>query len=87
MAAQVPRYAPADVQRPPVQRPTIQRDWYPTRRAAAMLGVSERTLRRRLSSPNWAEGRHYRWVTRQTRRTLEINVAGAINLMNCMGWI
>lgn len=86
MVAQVPRYAPAVVQRPPVQRPTVQRDWYPTRRAAALLGVSERTLRRRLSSPNWTEGLHYRWVTRHTRRTLEINVASTINLMNRIGW-
>jgi hypothetical protein len=52
-----------------------------------LLGVSERTLRRRLGSNGWTEGLHYRWVTRQTRRTLEVNVANAINLMNRMGWL
>jgi len=87
MVAQALRYPPAVVQRPSVQRPAAQRDWYPTRRAAMLLGVSERTLRRRLGSNGWTEGLHYRWVTRQTRRTLEVNVANAINLMNRMGWL
>jgi hypothetical protein len=86
MAAQVSRYAPTVAQRAPVQRPTVQRDWYPTRRAAALLGVSERTLRRRLGSSDWIDGLHYRWVTRHTRRTLEVNIANAISLMNRKGW-
>jgi hypothetical protein len=86
MVAQSPHYVPAVVQRTPLQRPTVQRDWYPTRRAAALLGVSERTLRRRLGSQGWAEGLHYRWVTRHTRRTLEVNIPNAISLMNRGGW-
>lgn len=65
----------------------LRRTWYPTRRAAAMLGVAERTLRRRLGRPGWVEGRDYRWVTRNTRRTLEVNVPGAIELMNRRGWV
>lgn len=86
MTAPASRYGTMVAQRVPVQRIAMQRDWYPTRRAAALLGVSERTLRRRLSGPHWIEGLHYRWVTRHTRRTLEINVASAISLMNRMGW-
>jgi hypothetical protein len=65
---------------------TIAREWYPTREAAAMIGVSERTLRRRLEKPFWLEGRHYRWTVRTTRRTLEINVPAAIKLMDRWGW-
>jgi hypothetical protein len=29
---------------------------------------------------------HYRWITRQSRRTLEINVARVIKLMEACGW-
>lgn len=64
----------------------LSRDWYPTRQAAGMLGIPERTLRRRLTRPDWVQGLHYRWVTRTTRQTLEINVPGAIDLMNRRGW-
>lgn len=65
---------------------TVSRDWYPTREAAAMLGVSERTLRRRLEKPFWLEGRHYRWTVKTTRRVLEVNVPAAIRLMDRWGW-
>lgn len=65
----------------------LQREWYPTRQAAARMGVGERTLRRRLSSPSWREGDHYRWVLRNTRPVLEVNVPRAISLMNQQGWI
>lgn len=51
-----------------------------------MLGISERTLRRRIVRPGWIEGKHYRWITRQSRRTLEINVSGVIELMDSCGW-
>jgi hypothetical protein len=69
---------------PAVAQP--QRSWYPTLQAALMLGTSERTLRRRIAKPHWIEGRHYRWVVRSTRRTLEINVPLALRLMECTGW-
>lgn len=62
------------------------RQWFPTRKAAEQLGISERTLRRRTSQCLWVEGLHYRWVTRLSRRTLEINVPRAINLMEQSGW-
>lgn len=65
---------------------TLSRDWYPTREAAELLGVSERTLRRRLQKPFWLEGRHYRWTVRLTRKTLEINVPAAVRLMDRWGW-
>jgi len=51
-----------------------------------MLGTSESTLRRRTAKGHWVEGMHYRWVTRQSRQTLEVNVAGVIKLMNAFGW-
>jgi hypothetical protein len=62
------------------------RDWYPTRRAAALLGIPERTLRRRLQRPEWIQGIHYRWVVRTARQTLEVNVPAAVQLMNRRGW-
>lgn len=68
------------------QRPLLQRDWYPTRQAAVMLDISERTLRRRLEQPHWIDGRHYRWVTRLSRRTLEINVPQVVRLLENRGW-
>jgi hypothetical protein len=71
----------------PTVRPVLpSRDWYPIRQAAAMLGTSESTLRRRTSKAHWRDGLHYRWVTRQSRRTLEVNVAQVIKLMNAIGW-
>lgn len=63
-----------------------QRDWFPVREAAALLGTSESTLRRRTAKEHWIEGLHYRWITRQSRQTLEVNVARAIKLMNAAGW-
>lgn len=68
--------------------PSLQltRDWYPTRRAAALLGIPERTLRRRLQRPEWIQGIHYRWVVRTARQTLEVNVPAAVQLMNRRGW-
>lgn len=63
-----------------------QRSWYPTSQAAAMLSTSERTLRRRISKAHWKEGLHYRWIVRQTRATLEINVPQVLKLMEEMGW-
>lgn len=71
---------------PVVITPPTQRDWFPTRQAASMIGVSERTLRRRLEKPHWIDGHHYRWVKRQSRQTLEINVPRAIRLMDQRGW-
>jgi hypothetical protein len=70
----------------PFPRPTLQRDWYPTRAAAGMTGLSERTLRRYIQQPHWREGFHYRWITRTSRRTLEIHVARAVRLMEQWGW-
>jgi predicted nucleic acid-binding Zn ribbon protein len=67
-------------------RPVLPRAWYSTAQAAAMLGSSERTLRRRVARQAWLEGVHYRWITRQSRRTLEINVAQVIKLMEACGW-
>ena len=64
----------------------LRRNWYPTREAAALLGVSERTLRRRLDGDHWREGLHYRWVLRSTRRTLEVNVPATVDLLNRKGW-
>ncbi len=74
------------VQAPPVRRTPIPRTWFTTATAAAMLGLSERTLRRRITRPGWVEGKHYRWITRQSRRTLEINVSNVIKLMDARGW-
>lgn len=71
---------------PRVRRTPIPRAWFSTATAAAMLGISERTLRRRIARPGWVEGIHYRWITRQSRRTLEINVSSAIRLMDSSGW-
>jgi hypothetical protein len=73
----------------PLQQASLvaeNRQWFPTRQAAQLLGTSEATLRRRLSRPAWCEGRHYRWVTRNKRITLEVNVPMAIRLMNRVGW-
>lgn len=74
--------------RPLQQAPLVveARQWFSTRQAAVLLKTSEATLRRRLSRPGWCEGRHYRWVTRKQRITLEINVPMAIRLMNRIGW-
>jgi len=74
------------VRKPHIERPGMPRAWFTTTRAAAMLGTSERTLRRRISRPTWLEGVHYRWITRESRRTLEINVARVIKLMDARGW-
>jgi hypothetical protein len=74
------------VSSPRVRRTPIPRTWFATATAAAMLGISERTLRRRIVRPGWIEGKHYRWITRQSRRTLEINVSGVIELMDSCGW-
>lgn len=74
------------VRAPRVRRTPIPRTWFNTATAAAMLGTSERTLRRRIARPGWVEGRHYRWITRQSRRTLEIHVSNAIKLMDACGW-
>lgn len=71
---------------PSVRAVMPQRDWFSTRQAAAMLGLSEPTLRRRTARRSWVEGVHYRWITRHSRRTLEINVSQAIQLMNAIGW-
>lgn len=73
-------------QLPAVRSPLPPRDWFPVRQAAAMLGTSENTLRRRISKVHWKDGLHYRWVTRQSRQTLEVNVAAVIKLMNAIGW-
>jgi 3-deoxy-D-arabino-heptulosonate 7-phosphate (DAHP) synthase class II len=71
---------------PLVRSSAPSRDWFSTSQAALLLGTSERTLRRRISRRSWREGLHYRWITRQTRQTLEINVPQAIKLMNTVGW-
>lgn len=71
---------------PTVRAVVPQRDWFSTRQAAAMLGISEPTLRRRAARASWVEGVHYRWITRNSRRTLEVNVSRAIQLMNAIGW-
>lgn len=63
-----------------------QREWYPTAKAAAMLGFSERTLRRRIQASHWIQGRHYRWVMLTSRAVLEVNVPRAIDLLNRWGW-
>jgi hypothetical protein len=72
--------------KPRFQRPEMPRAWFTTAQAAAMLGTSERTLRRRVARQSWVEGVHYRWITRESRRTLEINVARVIKLMEACGW-
>jgi hypothetical protein len=71
---------------PRVRRTPVPRTWFTTAAAAAMLGVSDRTLRRRITRSSWVEGMHYRWITRQSRRTLEINVSSVIKLMDACGW-
>ena len=71
---------------PPPRLPRVQRDWYPVNQAASLLGLSSRTLRRRMEKPHWIEGAHYRWVVRSTRRTLEINVPKATKLLDQRGW-
>lgn len=80
-------YSPQPLQSTLRRQAPPQRAWHTTRHAAALLGVAERTLRRRLQRSHWIEGLHYRWVTRNTRQTLEINVAAAIELMNRRGWV
>jgi len=71
---------------PPPRLPRVQRDWYPVNQAAPLIGLSGRTLRRRMEKPHWIEGVHYRWVTRATRRTLEVNVPRAAKLLDQRGW-
>jgi hypothetical protein len=71
---------------PAVRSTAPPRDWFPTRQAALLLGTSEQTLRRRIHKPGWRKGIHYRWITRQSRQTLEINVPQSIKLMNSIGW-
>lgn len=71
---------------PPFRLPEVRREWYPTAMAARLLGMSDRTLRRRLGSPKWIEGQHYRWVVCNTRRVLEVNVGAAIRLMDQSSW-
>lgn len=69
-----------------VPAPAYQREWYPTAKAAGMLGISERSLRRRLDRPGWLEGQHYRWVTGVSRRVLEVNVPRVLRLLEQRGW-
>jgi hypothetical protein len=71
---------------PTVRSIAPSRDWFSTRQAAALLGVSESTLRRRIDKPAWQEGVHYRWIVRRSRQTVEINVPRAIKLMDSIGW-
>jgi len=66
--------------------PKLLRQWYPTQQAAGLLGVSSRTLRRRIEQEHWIEGRHYRWVTRFVRPVLEFHVPAVVNLMDQRGW-
>lgn len=72
---------------PKISVPIARRDWLKTRDAAAILGCSERTLRRRLEQDFWIEGIHWRWVTARKRATLEINFPAAVRLMNTRGWV
>lgn len=70
----------------PPRLPRVRRDWHPVNQAAALLGLSSSTLRRRMEKPYWVEGAHYRWVVRSTRRTLEVNVPKAAKLLDHWGW-
>jgi predicted DNA-binding transcriptional regulator YafY len=74
------------IPKPRLDRSALARAWFTTSQAAAMLGVSERTLRRRIARGAWIQGVHYRWITRQSRRTLEVNVSRVIKLMEACGW-
>jgi hypothetical protein len=76
----------ASVVTPVVSMPIARCNWFSTARAAALLHTSERTLRRRLSRDSWIEGFHYRWIVRSTRRTIEVHVPRAIELMEQQGW-
>lgn len=79
----MPVYA---VTTPRISVPAVRRDWYPVRFAAAAMGLSERSLRRRLTSRGWVEGVHWRRVSSKRRETLEVNLSAAVNLMNATGW-
>jgi len=70
----------------PPALPAVKRAWYPTQQASQALGLSTRTLRRYTSREHWIEDIHYRWVSRPTRRTLEINIPLAARLMEQQGW-
>jgi len=67
--------------------PIARRDWFKTRAAAAVLGCSERTLRRRLEQGHWIEGVHWRRVTARKRSIIEINLPAVVRLMNARGWV
>lgn len=78
--------APIPLVTPVVSMPIAQRNWLTTAQAAAVLSISERSLRRRIHRPHWIEGRHWRRVTRQSRQTLEINIPAVVSLMDEHGW-
>lgn len=65
---------------------TIDTPWAASAEAAAALGISTTSLHRRLTFPHWVEGRHYRWVSKGTRRVLQVNLPEAGQLIRRRGW-
>ena len=73
--------------RVPSRLPTLpETQWLGLSVAADFLGISSSSLRRRLCHPHWVEGRHYRWINKGKRRTLQVNLVEANRLINLKGW-
>lgn len=61
--------------------------WTSCAKAAAELGISRMTIRRRIeAAPHWREGRHYRHVKQQRRTVLLVHVPNAKELIRAHGW-
>ncbi len=68
-------------------RKVLPAPWMSSTAAAAELGLSPWTLRRRAhAAEHWVEGKHYRWIQKQQKRLLQVNLEAVRQLMTEVGW-
>lgn len=60
--------------------------WASSTQAAQAIGISKQTLHRRIRARHWREGVHYRWVTKASRRVLQVHMPNVTRLLVREGW-
>lgn len=60
--------------------------WASSMQAAREIGISKRTLHRRIQASHWREGVHYRWITKAQRRVIQVHMPNVTRLLVREGW-